>query len=423
MSQRRDSKSLHRVTMGAWNRVIVVFLGIILVSWGGPAAMAFWTTVSSNPGAAKADGVSQGARPVAAVGQTGNVTVTWSASTTAAGKPVTGYTVARYNSATGGTKVAGSGTCAGTVTALSCVDTATTGTWYYAVTPTISLWQGTESLRSTAASVDATAPNAPTVTAPAFITTSNQSSVPVTGTAEANSTVVLTVTDAGAAHTVTQTRTASGSGNWSTSGLNLTSLNDGTIIFSARATDASGNTSQPGTTTSTKDVTAPAVTNVVLSNSGGNLGRIEENDVVTVTYSEPLDASKICSNWSSDTATQTISGNNQVTVTVNSSDSLSVSVTNSGCSTFRFGTVALGKDYENSGSVSFRGSGSRASTVVWNPTTKTMAITLGELDSGTPNSTAQSAAAAKFTPSSSLSDIAGNALPTTQFTSPTASSF
>ncbi|MFE4198683.1 hypothetical protein ACFRJ9_22775 [Paenarthrobacter sp. NPDC056912] len=422
MSRLRQSTDSPRVTMGAWNRLVVIVVGILLVSWGGPAASAFWSTVSSNLGGAKADTVNQGAKPVAAVGQAGSVTVTWTASTTAASKPATGYTIARYASATGGTKVAAAGTCAGTIAALSCTDSAPTGTWYYTMTPAISLWQGTESLRSTATVVDATAPGAPTVNAPASVTVSTAANVPVTGTAEANSTVVLTVTDAGAAHTVTQTRTANGSGAWSTSGLNLSTLNDGPITYSARATDAAGNTGLPGTDTSSKDATAPTVANVQLSNAGGNLGRIERGDVVTLTFSEALDASTICSAWTSDTATQTINGNNQVTVTVNSSDSLTVGVTSSGCSTFRLGTVSLVGNYENSGSLTFKGTGSSASVLQWNPTAKTLTITLGTM-SGTPNSSAQSPAAAKFAPQSGLTDIAGNSLSTGQVTSPTASSF
>ncbi|MGO4250507.1 Ig-like domain-containing protein [Paenarthrobacter sp. RAF54_2] len=410
-------------TMGRWNRFVVIVVGILLVSWGGPAASAFWSTVSSGLGAAKADTVNQGAKPAAAVGSAGSVTVTWTASTTAAARPATGYSIARYASATGGTKVAAVGTCTGTVAALTCTDTATTGTWYYTVTPMISLWQGAESLRSTATVVDATAPAAPTVNAPTNVIASTAASITVTGTAEANSTVLLTVTDAGSVHTVTKSVTANGSGNWTASALNLSTLNDGIITYSAVATDAAGNTGQPGTDTSSKDATAPTVTNVLLSNrAGGSVGEIEKDDLVTLTFSEALDASTMCSAWTSDTATQTISGNNQVTVTVNSSNSLSVSVSSSACSTFRLGTVALVGNYETSGSLTFKGSGSNASVLQWNPTAKTLTMTLGSM-TGTPNSTAQSAAAAKFTPASGLRDIVGNPLATTQFTSPTASRF
>jgi hypothetical protein len=86
--------------MGAWNRALVIVLGIHLVSWGGPAATAFWSSVNSGFGAAKADAVAQGAKPTVAVSGS-SVTVTWAASTTAAGRPVTGYSIARYPVADG----------------------------------------------------------------------------------------------------------------------------------------------------------------------------------------------------------------------------------------------------------------------------------------------------------------------------------
>ncbi|MFJ4209167.1 hypothetical protein ACIPY2_11995 [Paenarthrobacter sp. NPDC089675] len=404
--------------MGRWNRLVVLVLGVLLVSWGGPAASAFWSSVSSNGAAAKADALAQGNKPSVAVGQAGNVAVTWAASTTAAGKPVSGYTIARYSSATGGTSTAGSGTCAVVVTALTCTDVATTGSWYYVVTPTVSLWQGAESLRSAVATVDATAPVAPTVTAPAYVVPANVSNVPVSGTAEANSTVVLTVTDVGAAHTVTQTRTANSSGAWSATTLNLSTFNAGIITYSARATDAAGNTGPAGTTTSVKDTTAPTVTGVQLVNGGATPGKVEQGDKVVVTFSEALDASKICSTWTDDTVKQRLGGDNQVTVSISNSDNLTVSST--GC-TLRFGTVALGGNYA-SGSMSFKGTSANASVLEWDPAAKTITITLGT-QSGNSNSTPQSAASAKFTPSSGHSDIAGNALATSQVTDPTASRF
>jgi hypothetical protein len=284
----------------------------------------------------------------------------------------------------------------------------------------LSLWQGTESLRSTGSVVDATAPGAPVVTAPAYVTAGNVSNVPVSGTAEANSTVVLTVTDVGAAHTVTQTRTANGSGAWSATTLNLTTFNAGTITYSARATDAAGNTGVAGTATSVKDTTVPTVTNVQLSNGGSLVGRIERGDKVTLTFSEALDASKMCSAWADDTITQTLNDDNQVTVSVTSADILSVSAT--GCSTLKLGNVDLGSNY-TSQTLTYRGSSTNASVLEWNPAAKTITITLGALVSGNPISSTQSADNAAFTPTSGLTDIAGNPLSTTQFTSPTTSRF
>ncbi|HKU35337.1 MAG TPA: Ig-like domain-containing protein [Paenarthrobacter sp.] len=399
-----------RVSMGRWNRLIVVVLGILLVSWGGPAASAFWSSVSSNGAAAKADAVAQGAKPTTSVSGA-NVTVTWAASTTAAGRSVTGYSIARYASATGGTRIAATGACSGSLTALSCVESnAPAGTWYYTVTPLLSLWQGTESLRSvgTTPITDTTPPDAPKVTAPAVVNSANVASVPVSGTAEAGSSLALTVSGTGA-QPIIQTVTVNGSGNWTAAALDLRAFTDGTINYSAKATDAAGNTSVAGTASSSKDSTAPTVSNVQLANgSGGVVGKIEKGDSLTITFSEALNASTLCSSWTSNTTNQTISGNGQVTVSVSAGDVLTV--TSSVC-TFNMGSVALGADYAST-AMTFSGNGSNASSLVWNPTAKTLTVTLGG-SSGSANTGPFAAAAATLTPVSVLTDIAGNPLATT----------
>jgi hypothetical protein len=82
--------------------------------------------------------------------------------------------------------------------------------------------------------------------------------VTVSGNAEAGSTVSLKVTDAGAVHTITATATADGSGHWSMTGLNLSSLSDGQLTYTATATDTAGNTGPATTQTGTKKTTATA---------------------------------------------------------------------------------------------------------------------------------------------------------------------
>ncbi|MFK0042000.1 Ig-like domain-containing protein [Paenarthrobacter sp. NPDC090517] len=395
-------------TFGLWNRVAVIVAGILLVSWGGPAASAFWGSVSSGFGAAKADAVAQGARPATAVSGT-SVTVTWTASTTAAGRPVTGYSIARYATATAGTGMAAAGTCAGTIAALSCVDNnVPTGTWYYAVTPLLSAWQGAESTRSAATALDATPPVAPVITAPAYVYSSNVNNVPVSGTAEPGSTVVLTVTGAGA-QPLTQTMTANGSGNWTAAPLNTSAFNEGTINYSARATDAAGNTSPAGTADSTKDVTAPTVTGVQLTNGGTTAGKVESGDYVTLTFSEPLRASTICSTWTSPDSTQTVSGNgnNRVVVNVGSNDVLSV-ITNS-CPVLRVGAVALGGHYASS-NLTF-GSPNSGGILHWSSTAQTLTVTLGGGSAGGATLTSDTIFPT-YTPASGLTDVAGNQLGT-----------
>ena len=226
------------------------------------------------------------------------------ATATRAGRPVSGYTVARYASASGGTKVPAGGNCVGTVTAgLGCTDQGVpTGAWYYTVTPVLAQWQGAESVRSSGAAVDTTPPAAPAVAAPAYVNIDNVSSVPVSGTTEPGASIALAVTDAGAAHTVNATVTANGSGAWNAT-VNLTSLNAGTVNYRAVATDTAGNQGNPatpGTATSVKDVTAPTVTGVLLADGGGRNGKLDSNDKATITFSERLDASTICSGWAAD---------------------------------------------------------------------------------------------------------------------------
>ncbi|WP_224165773.1 hypothetical protein [Arthrobacter sp. StoSoilA2] len=416
LRQSAASSSSTRVTMGAWNRALVIILGILLVSWGGPAASAFWSSVSSNFGAARADAVAQGAKPTTAVSGS-SVTVTWTASTTAAGRSVTGYSIVRYASATGGTAVAAAGTCAGTVAGLSCVDTGvTTGNWYYTVTPKLSQWQGAESTRSAVTAVDATAPLAPSVTAPPYVYSGNVTAVPVSGTAEALSSVTLTVTGTGALP-VTQTISVNSSGNWAATPLNLSAFSPGTINYSAQATDAAGNTGPAGVATSTKDVSSPTVTGVQLNNrSGGTLGKVEQGDSVTLTFSEPLSANTICGAWTSNTTTQAQNGNGSSQVVVNISAGDVLTVTGTACTTLRVGSISLGGDYNTNTStaLTFAGNNTSGSSLTWNPTANTLTITLGAGTSGGSTLTSTTIFPT-YTPVTGLTDVAGNPLGTGPF--------
>ncbi|WP_018774086.1 hypothetical protein [Arthrobacter sp. 131MFCol6.1] len=425
MSQRNNRQAGTRIR----SRVAVIVAGAALLSWAGPGANAFWTA-SSNGGtaAAAADAVAAGATPSTSV-SAGNVTLAWNASTTLAGRPVTGYTVARYSSASGGTKVPAGGTCAAQpIAGLGCTDQGVpTGTWYYTVTPVLAQWTGTESARSAGAAVDTTPPGAPGISVPPFVNTGNASAVPVSGTTEAGASIALTVTDVGTpAHTVTATVPANGTGAWNAA-VDLSSFNAGTITYSAIATDTAGNKgTAAGTTTSTKDVIAPTVTAVALADANiqgkSNSGKLDPKDRVTITFSDPvlnpLDASTICSNWAA-AANGMLNGDNQVTVNISSTNILSVVVAGSACPTSRIGTVALGGLYYGSGTLSYGGIGANASTLSWSASTQTLTVTLGGLvTGGSPNNPNQGPATPSFTPDSGIKDSAGNSLSTATFTSP-----
>lgn len=425
---RREARSRVR------SRIAVVLAGAALLSWAGPGANAFWTSTSNGGSAStSADAVGTGTTPAATVSG-GNVTLAWNASTTVAGRTVTGYTVARYASASGGTRVPAGGTCVGTVTAgLVCTDQGVpTGTWYYTVTPVLAQWQGLESSRSSGAAVDTTPPSAPTVVAPAYVYSGNVAAVQVSGTTEPGASIALNVTDAGAAHTVSAATTANASGAWNAT-VNLTGLTAGTVTYRAVATDTAGNQGNPaapGTATSLKDVTAPAVSTVALADAGipgkngSTPGLLDSGDKVTITFSESMDAATICSKWAVG-ADGTVNGNNgQVMVNVSASNVLSVTVMSAGCATSRIGTVALAGTYYGSGTLSYGGNGSNASSLSWSASARTLTITLGARGAaGTAHTVIQPAATPSFTPDAGITDAAGNPLSTEKFTSTTASSF
>ncbi len=142
----------------------------------------------------------------------------------------------------------------------------------------------TDTLTATKATVHITV-----VTDPVNI--SNVASVTVSGTGEVGATVSVVASD-GTNSTVAVTTTVGANGTWSISGINLSALADGTITFTATATDDEENTAQ-STITTTKDTVAPslAITSVtdpittdnaagVVVNGTGEVGALV---IVTVT--------------------------------------------------------------------------------------------------------------------------------------------
>lgn len=97
--------------------------------------------------------------------------------------------------------------------------------------------------------VDDTAPAAPVVQAPASITAANVQAVPITGTAEAGSNVVVTIASSAGGPILYANpggTVADASGTWAISP-NLATLRDGTLTVNVTATDVAGNTSAAGT--------------------------------------------------------------------------------------------------------------------------------------------------------------------------------
>jgi Chitobiase/beta-hexosaminidase C-terminal domain len=238
-------------------------------------------------------------------------------------------------------------------------------------------------------------------------------------------TVTLTPTDGGSGVAATYyTTDGSTPTTGSSQGTSIALSSDGTYTIKYFSVDKVGNTESVRTaaTTICIDKTAPAPTNVVLAN-GGIAGTADSGDTLTVTYSEQLDATTFCSTWTN-SGTQTLSNTSiRVQIANNSTnDTLTITAVGSNCggtANFHFGSVALGGNYVST--TRTFGSSLGASQITWDPSARTLTIKLG-LASGAV-SVGVSAGTPTYTPSSSLTDIAGNTINTNAFSAPGTSRF
>ncbi|WP_247871770.1 Ig-like domain-containing protein, partial [Azospirillum sp. Sp 7] len=201
---------------------------------------------------------------------------------------------------------------------------------------------GTQSL-----TIDTTAPNAPTVTT----ALSNSTTPTLTGTAEAGSTVTVTIGGA------TYTTTATG-GNWSVNLATATptsgslSLNaNGANPVSATATDAAGNTSAPGTQSLTIDTTnpnAPVIsTNLSNSTTPTLTGTAEAGSTVTVTIGgATYTTTATGGNWSINLATATPTAGS-LSLNANGANPVSATATDASGNVSAPGTQSLTIDTTN----------------------------------------------------------------------------
>lgn len=130
--------------------------------------------------------------------------------------------------------------------------------------------------------VDAVAPAAPVINVIAGndVINASEATSAITGTAEANATVNLTL-GSGNVRTVT----ANGSGAWTYTlvSADITAMGQGAETISATATDAAGNISAATTRAITIDTVAPTISSVGLSGSGAQNSFLNAGDTITAT--------------------------------------------------------------------------------------------------------------------------------------------
>ncbi|MBO6496559.1 MAG: Ig-like domain-containing protein, partial [Roseivirga sp.] len=203
------------------------------------------------------------------------------------------YTVSSSN---GGTNVTGSGTIATATDQVTLADLSglNDGTLTLSVTLTdASSNVGTAATDDTV--LDTTAPVAPNVTSISDDTGSSDSdgitsdnTPSVNGTAEANAIVEVFV-----GGTSVGTTTADGSGDWTLAYTGTNPLTDGTIVVTANATDAAGNTGATSTAVNvTIDSTAPAAATFsgITNDTGVSSSDAIINDMSSVTISGMAEA-------------------------------------------------------------------------------------------------------------------------------------
>ncbi|MBP1235303.1 hypothetical protein JOE40_000771 [Arthrobacter sp. PvP102] len=249
-----------------------------------------------------------------------------------------------------------------------------------------------------------------TISAPAYVNNNTKFIAPVSGNTEAGTIVNVTVRDA-ALNSVTKQATTSGT-SWSTT-MDLSTLGEGALTYTAATADAAGNsTTTTATGPNTKDILAPALAaNAAIKLQDNNgVGVAALGDTISIEYSEQMDASKFCASWSNNGSAQTLGGNNDITVTISTANVLTV--TSATC-TLNIGSIPLGGNakYASTTALTFSGNGNNASSVSWNGS-KILTMRLGKAASGTSGTTTVKDAPS-YTPAPGLTDLAGNPLGTT----------
>ena len=165
----------------------------------------------------------------------------------------------------------------------------------------------------------------------------------------------------------------------------------GSPSYSITAADNASNSVTNSTFSVTVDNIGPTAIDIQATNGGGTAGKVGSGDVVTYTFSEPMDPNSILAGWDGTSTSVTVSLNN-----VGTNDTLTVSGVN-------LGTIALGGDYMMS-------TQTVTANMVLSGSTVTLTLTASP-QNGQLNTIATSTMV--WTPSASATDRAGNAMSTT----------
>ena len=381
-------------------RRLVVLGSLVAALAVAGAAEASWSMGGGGSGFSRASAMPAGLAPTHSISTYPNVALGWTP-LSVGGAPVS-YVVRRY--AEGGTlQPIGSG-CSGTVAASSCTESSVpVGRWQYTVQTTKGSWLGAESPRST--TVEIAAPptslactNCHTYGGTIYINAANSAAVHLQAvlpsTSLATDTANATLTDS-AGHSASTTAPAlSGAGTVAFPNVSTAALADGALTAAAYVTANTGDVSSSTSLALVRDTVAPAGSNAVAAN-GGTARRIDDGDTVTFTFSEPVDPGTIKSGWNGTSTTVTVTFTNS-----GGNDTFVVGGTN-------LGSVNTTANYV-SGTATCAGSTMSASG-------STVTVTLGACGGSTRNGPG-GGTQFLWTPSSAMTDLAGNPVSTATVT-------
>ncbi|HEY2703546.1 MAG TPA: hypothetical protein VGL20_07645, partial [Candidatus Dormibacteraeota bacterium] len=280
---------------------------------GGTVAFAYWTAHGTGSASATSGMLALPSNVTATATSTrGTVSLSWTGAIGPDGNAVTRYRVQRLAGTTPSDACGTTATSPLTSPPTTCSDTGVAdGTYTYTVTAVYHSWTST----SAASSAVTVVPHAPTSvalvngggTGSAYIDSGNASSVSIdvglNSTSLASDAVTLTVHDAGSVHVVTRTAAGTaGAGTVHLTGVDLSTLTDGTVTMSATSTDTLTSVSSAVSSTATKDTVAPAApASVSLSNGlGTGSAYINAANAASINYTVVLP------NNANDAATDTV---------------------------------------------------------------------------------------------------------------------
>ena len=364
-------------------------------------ADASWSTGGGGNGASSALSIPPVAAPSHTIATYPSVSLSWPA-VTVGGAAVT-YTVRRYSEA--GVPQPVGNACTGSLPTSSCTESAVpVGRWQYTAQAARASWIGAESARSTTVEI-AAAPTSvaclnchtygTTTYVNAAIATAVQLRATFASTSLATDTANLSLTD-GASHTAAASSAApDGAGTVSFAPLDTSTLVDGAVTAAAGVTANTGDVSPTMSLALVRDTVAPSGSDVAGAN-GGTARQLDNGDTLTYTFSEPVDPATVKAGWTG-TAT-TVSA---VFTNTGGGDTIAVTGTN-------LGSVDTHANYVKA---TLTCSASTMST-----SGSTVAVTFGGCAPA--GSARKNAARSAFTwtPSASVTDLAGNSMSTTAVT-------